>query len=111
MNKDRESKEGIYYRHYGYRYIKVFQFNNNNICYNDYRIKIRKSWVYSTDPMRSRRDPDEPRAVAALRRLKPRVTQVEHKRKPKKRGIRNPDRNKDRKNKFAEQLKLRRKNK
>ena len=102
-------KGDIYYRHYGHRDIKVFQFNNDNICYSDYRLKIRKNRVYFTDPMRSRRDPDEPRASAALRRLKPRVMQTERKRKPKKRGIRNPERKGDRRKKLAEQLKLRRK--
>jgi len=102
-------KDDIYYRHYGHRDIKVFQFSNDNICYSDYRLKIRKNWVYFTDPMRSRRDPDEPRASAALRRLKPRVMQTERKRKPKKRGIRNPERKGDRRKKLAEQLKLRRK--
>ena len=58
--------------------------------------------------MRSRRDPDEPRALAALRRLKPGVMQTERKRKPKERAIRNLERKGDGRKKLAEQLKLRR---
>jgi len=100
-------KNQSYHKKQGHTDIRGFSFDNKDeLHYSMYRIynKQVRTYPITMDLVRSRRDPDVPRAYAQ-RRLKPGVNNESHPHKPSKRGFRNIDRIISRKKEFAEKLK------